>query len=89
VAERISGESSNETEMFNVNMEEFLQTTAEDKSFMSETAHGSLSCVNCGMIQERIENLQKLQSKQKRRNLMLQKENTNLQKVCYKELYMP
>jgi hypothetical protein len=75
--------------MFNMSMEEPLQTTAEDESFMSETAHGSLSCVDCGMKQERIENLQKLRSKQKRRNLMLQRENTNLQKVCYNELYIP
>ena len=89
VAERISGESSDETEMFNVSMEEPLPTTADNESFVSETADGSLSCADCALKKERIENLQKLRSKQKRRNLMLQKENRNLRKVCYNKLYIP
>ena len=77
-----SGESSNETEIFNVSME-----GGEDESFVLETAHGLPSCVDCSTKQERIENLKKLRSKLKRRNLMLRKENTKLQKVCCNELY--
>ena len=82
LAERNSGESSNETEMFSVSME-----GGEDESFVSETAHALPSCVDCSMKQERIENLQKLRSKLKRRNLMLRKENNKLQKVCCNDLY--
>ena len=58
--ERNSSESSNETEMFNVSMER-----GEDESFVSETTHELLSCVDCSMKQERIENLQKSRSKLK------------------------
>ena len=78
--ERNSSESSNETEMFNVSMER-----GEDESFVSETTHELLSCVDCSMKQERIENLQKSRSKLKRQNLLLRKENANLQKVCCNE----
>ena len=86
LSERVSGDSSNELEMINTSMEhhvteEYLQTT----NSLSEIADGSLSCVDCSMKQERIENLQKLRSKQKTRILMLPKENMNLQKVCCSE----
>ena len=52
LAERNSGELSNETEMFNVSMQ-----GREDGSFISETAHGLLFCVECSMKEEKIENI--------------------------------
>ncbi|XP_028402099.1 uncharacterized protein LOC114525089 [Dendronephthya gigantea] len=67
--------------MLSESIEELMQKKeGEAEGDISETGHESL-CVNCSIKQERIEKLQKLRSKQRKRNLKLRKENINLRKL--------